>query len=94
MGSHQIAVHIRHVLPVVHRQQLAETEAQARQKLAEQESSARLAAEQQEVSQRLQIEQAYAVSRHKLRLALFGGGGILIGAMAAVALLKFIHQGR
>ncbi|MBS7348620.1 MAG: hypothetical protein KIG95_00355 [Comamonas sp.] len=73
---------------VVHRQQLAETEAQARQKLAEQESSARLAAEQQEVSQRLQIEQAYAVSRHKLRLALFGGGGILIGAMAAVALLK------
>ena len=73
---------------VAHRQQLAETEAQARQKLAEQESSARLAAEQQEASQRLQIEQAYAVSRYKLRLALFSGGGILIGAIATAALLK------
>ena len=71
-----------------HRQQLVETEAKARHELAEQESSARLAAEQQEASQRLQIEGAYAVSRYQLRLALFSGGGLLIGAMAAAALLK------
>lgn len=71
-----------------HRQQLAETEAKARHKIAEQESSARLAAEQQEASQRLQIEEANALSRFKVRLALFGGGGILIGATAAAALLK------
>ncbi len=71
-----------------HRQQLVETEAKGRYKLAEQESSARLAAEQQETSQRLQIEQANALSRFKVRLALFGGSGILIGATAAVALLK------
>jgi septal ring factor EnvC (AmiA/AmiB activator) len=70
------------------RQQLAEAEAAARNKLAEQEASARLAAEQQEAAQRLQIEQAHAASRFKVRLALFGVGGILIGATAAVALLK------
>lgn len=70
------------------RKQLAETEANARHKLAEQESSARLAAEQQEASQRLQIEQATALSRFKVRLALFSGGGMLIGAMTAAALLK------
>ena len=63
-------------------------EASHRQQLAEKESRARLAAEQQEASQRLQIEQANALSRFKVRLALFGGGGILIGATAAVALLK------
>lgn len=72
----------------VHRQQLAETEAKARHKLAEQESSARLAAEQQEASQRLRIEQANSLSRIKVRMALFSGGGILVGATAAVALLK------
>lgn len=71
-----------------HRQQLAESEAKARHKLAEQESSARLAAEQHEASQRLQIEQANALSRFKVRLALVGGGGILIGATAAAVLLK------
>lgn len=71
-----------------HRQQLAETEAKAKHKLAEQESSARLAAEQQEALQRLQIEQANALSHFKVRLALFSGGGILIGATAATALLK------
>lgn len=71
-----------------HRQQLAETEAMARQKLAEQESNARLAAERQEASQRLQIEEANALSRFKVRLALFGGSGILIGATAAAAVLK------
>ena len=71
-----------------HRQQLAEDEAKARHKLAEQESSARLAAEQQETSKRLQIVQANAISRFKVRLALFSSGGILIGAMAAAALLK------
>ncbi len=59
-----------------------------RQQLAEQESSARLAAEQQEASQRLQIEQANVLSHLKVRLALFGGGGILIGATAAATLLK------
>lgn len=63
-------------------------EAAHRQQLAEEESSARLAAEQQEVSQRLQIEQANALSRFKVRLALFGGGGFLIGATVAAALLK------
>lgn len=72
----------------VHRQQLAKTEAKARHQLAEQESSARLAAERQEASQRLQIEQANALSRFKMRMALFSGGGILIGAIAAVAFLK------
>ena len=71
-----------------HRQQLAETEAKARHTLAEQESSARLAAEQQEASQRLRIEKTNALSRIKVRLALFGGGGILIGATATAALLK------
>lgn len=71
-----------------HRQQLAEAGAAARNKLAEQEASARLAAEQQEAAQRLQIEQVHAASRFKARLALFGIGGILIGATAAVALLK------
>ena len=59
-----------------------------RQQLAEQESSARLAAEQQEASQRLQIEQENVLSHLKVRLALFGGGGILIGATAAATLLK------
>lgn len=78
---------------------LAQQEAQARleaqqqaavhrQQLAEQESRARLAAEQQEASKRLQIEQATALSRVKVRLALFSGGGMLIGAMTATALLK------
>ncbi|MBN9365597.1 MAG: hypothetical protein J0H59_01035 [Comamonadaceae bacterium] len=71
-----------------YRQQLAEAEAKTRQKLAEQESGARLAAEQQEASQRLQIEKANALSRFKVRLALFSGGGILIGATATTALLK------
>lgn len=69
-----------------HRQQLAE--AAARNKLAEQEASARLAAEQQEATKRLQIEKVHAASRFKVRLALFGIGGILIGATAAVAFLK------
>ena len=72
----------------LHRQQLAETEANARRKLAEQESSARLAAEQQEALQRLQIEEANALSRFRVHMALFSGGGILIGATAAAALLK------
>lgn len=63
-------------------------EAAHRLQLAEQESRARLAAEQQEASQRLQIVQANALSRLKVRLALFSGGGILIGATAATALLK------
>ncbi len=72
------------------RQQLAEAEAAARNKLAEQEANARLAAEQQEAEQRLQIAQAHAASRYKVRLALFGVGGILIGAMTAVALLKLV----
>lgn len=78
---------------------LAQQEAQARleaqqqvavhqQQLAEQESRARLAAEQQEASQRLQIEQATKLSRLKARLVLFSGGGMLIGAMIATALLK------
>lgn len=58
-----------------------------RQQLAEQESRARLAAEQQEASERLQIEQATSLSRFKVRLALFSGGGILIGAAATAALL-------
>jgi molybdopterin-guanine dinucleotide biosynthesis protein len=71
-----------------HRQQLAATEAAARNKLAEQETSARLAAEQQEATQRLQIVQVYAESRFKLRLALFGIGGCLMGTTVAVALLK------
>lgn len=71
-----------------HRQQLAEAEAAARNKLAEQEASARLAAEQQEATKRLQIEKVHAASRFKVRLALFGIGGILIGATAAVAFLK------
>ncbi|ATE58985.1 hypothetical protein [Thauera sinica] len=81
------------------RTRLAQQEAQARleaqqqeaahrQQLAEQESRAHLAAEQKEAWQRLQIEQAHAVSRSKVRLALFGVGGILIGATATVALLK------
>lgn len=71
-----------------HRQQLAEAEVAARNKLAEQEASARLAAEQQEATQRLQMEQAYAASRFKVRLVLFGVGGILVGATAAVGLLR------
>ena len=71
-----------------HRQQLAEAEAAARNRLAEQEASARLAAEQQMAAQRLQIEQAHAASRFTARLALFGVGGILTGATAAVVLLK------
>ena len=71
-----------------HRQQLAEAEAAARNKLTEHEASARLAAEQQAAAQRLRIEQAHAASRFKVRLALFGIGGTLIGATAAVALLK------
>ena len=71
-----------------HRHQLAENEANAKQKLAEQESKARLVVEQQEASQRLQIVQANALSRFKVRLALFSGGGILIGATAAAAFLK------
>lgn len=71
-----------------HHQQLAETEAKARLKIAEQESIARLDAEQKEASQRLRIEQENAISRFKVRLALFVGGGILIGATAATALLK------
>ncbi len=72
----------------VHHQQLVKTEAEARHRLAEQESGARLAAEQHEASQRLQIAQTNALSRFKVRLALFGGGGILIGATVATALLK------
>lgn len=63
-------------------------EAAHRHQLAEQESRARLAVEQQESSQRLEIEQANALSRFKVRLALFSGGGILIGATAAAAFLK------
>ncbi len=72
----------------LHRKELAEAEAVARKNLAEQETSARLAAEQQEASQRLQIEQAHAESRFKVRLAMFGVGGILIGATVEMALLK------
>lgn len=56
--------------------------------IAQHESSARLAAEQQEASQRLQIEQANALSQLKVRLALFSGGGIVVGAVATVVLLK------
>ena len=67
---------------------MTETEAKARLKIAEQESIARLDAEQKEASQRLRIEQENAISRFKVRLALFVGGGILIGATAATALLK------
>lgn len=63
-------------------------EAVHRQQLTEQESRARLAAEQQEASQRLQIEQANKLSGVKVRLALFSGGGMLIGAMIATVLLK------
>ena len=71
-----------------HRQKLAEDDAAASKKLAEKESAARLAMAQQEAAQRLQIAQVHATSRFKMRLALFGFSGILIGAMAAGALLK------
>lgn len=67
---------------------MQQQEASHRQQLAEQESSARLAAEQQEASQRLQIEKANALSRFKVRVALIGITGILIGAVSTVALLK------
>lgn len=70
------------------RLEITQQEASLRKQLAEQESSARLAAEQQEISQRLQIEQANALSRFKVRVALFGIAGILIGAASTVALLK------
>jgi len=73
-----------------HRQQLAETETMTRSRLAEQESVSRLAAEQEEASQRLRIEQANALSQLKVRLALFASGGILIGATAAVLVLKLV----
>ena len=72
-----------------HRQQIAEADARAKRDLAEQESNARLALEQQETSQRLEIAQAHAISRFKVRLALFGIGGILIGASAMAAVLTF-----
>lgn len=70
------------------RLEITQQEASLRKQLAEQEFSARLAAEQQEISQRLQIEQANALSRFKVRVALFGIAGILIGAASTVALLK------
>lgn len=70
-----------------HRQQIAEADARAKRDLAEQESNARLALEQQETSQRLEIAQAHAISRFKVRLALFGVGGVLIGASAVAAVL-------
>lgn len=70
-----------------HRQQIAEADARAKRDLAEQESNARLALEQQETSQRLEIAQAHAISRFKVRLALFGIGGVLIGASAVAAVL-------
>lgn len=72
------------------RQQIVEAEAAAKRALIEQESSARLAQEQQEASQRLQIAQAHAMSRFKARLSMFAIGGALIGASAAVALLKLV----
>lgn len=72
------------------RNRIVQAETDARNKLAEKELNARLAAEQQEASQRLQIEQANALSRFKMRLALFGGGGVLIGATATIALLKVV----
>ena len=71
-----------------HRQQIADADAAAKRALAEQESSARLALEQQESEQRLQIERTHAASRFKVRLALFAIGGVLIGASAALAVLK------
>ena len=70
-----------------HRQQIAEADARAKRDLAEQESNARLALEQQETSLRLEIAQAHAISRFKIRLALFGIGGVLIGASAMAAVL-------
>lgn len=72
-----------------HRQQIVEAEAAAKRVLAEQESSARLALEQQEASQRLDIARAHAISSFKARLSMFAIGGVLIGAGAAVAVLKF-----
>jgi energy-coupling factor transporter ATP-binding protein EcfA2 len=71
-----------------HRQQVVEAEAEAKRTLAEQESSARLALEQQEASQRLDIARAHAISSLKARLSMFAIGGVLIGAGAAVAVLK------
>ncbi|NMX73620.1 hypothetical protein HBO23_11715 [Pseudomonas sp. WS 5532] len=71
-----------------HRQQVIEAEAEAKRTLAEQESSARLALEQQETSQRLDIARAHAISSLKARLSMFAIGGVLIGAGAAVAVLK------
>ena len=67
---------------------IAQHEAQERNTIVKAEADARTLLAQQEASQRLQIEQAHALSRFKVRLALFGGGGGLIGATAAVALLK------
>lgn len=70
------------------RLETAQQEAAHRKQLVEQESSARLTAEQREISQRLQIEQANALSRFKMRVALIGITGILIGAASTVTLLK------
>lgn len=57
-------------------------------KIAQNEAEERLELERQEAKQRLQIEQSNALSRFKARLALFSGGGVLIGAAATAALLK------
>lgn len=73
---------------VMQRQQIEETESKVRLKIAEQESRVRLDIAQQEASQRLKIEQANALSRIKVRLTLFSAGGIVIGAVSAIALLK------
>lgn len=72
------------------RLEVQQQEAEYRQQLAEQESRARLEAERKEALQRLQIEESHALSRFKVRLALFIGGGVVIGAAATVALLMLI----
>lgn len=72
------------------RTRLAQQEVQARLEVQQQESSARLAQEQQEASLRLQIAEMHAASRFKIRLAVFGISGVLIGATATAALLKLI----
>ena len=73
------------------RLEVQQQEAEYRQQLAEQESRARLEAERKEALQRLQIEESHALSRFKVRLALFIGGGVVIGAAATVALLMLIE---
>lgn len=68
---------------------IVQAEADERNLILQQEAQTRLQMEQQEAANRLQIKQVHAESRFKLRLALFGLSGILIGATSAVAFLKF-----